>query len=143
LTPSRQTPSGTRYLLDTNILSDVIRRPDGRVSEHIRRVGEAVICTSVVVAGELRYGAAKLGSPRLTERVEGILERIEVAPLTGATDAVYGDMRAQLERIGQVIGANDLWIAAHALALGCTVVTANEREFARIEGITLENWLAD
>ncbi len=133
----------TRYLLDTNILSDVIRRPDGRISDHIRRVGEGAICTSVVVAGELRYGAAKLGSPRLTERVEGILERIEVVPLAGTADETYGDTRAQLERAGQVIGANDLWIAAHALALGCTVVTANEREFARVEGLPLENWLSD
>lgn len=133
----------TRYLLDTNILSDVIRRPEGRVSEHIRRVGEAAICTSVVVAAELRYGASKLDSPRLTDRVEGVLDRIEVLPLASPADEMYGDQRARLERIGKIIGNNDLWIAAHALALQCTVVTANEREFARIEELPLENWLRD
>ncbi len=99
----------TRYLLDTNILSDLIRRPAGRASEHIRRVGEDAICTSVVVAAELRCGAAKGGSPRLSERVEGILERIEVLPLTSPVDEVYGRIRADLERDRQIIGANDLW----------------------------------
>jgi len=133
----------TRYLLDTSILSDVIRRPDGRATEHIRRVGEAAICTSIVVAAELRFGAAKLGSPRLTERVESVLARTEVLPLTPPADETYGALRAQLERAGQIIGSNDLWIAAHALALDCTIVTANEREFARVEGLNSENWLRD
>jgi len=133
----------TRYLLDTNILSDVIRRPDGRATEHIRRVGEDAICTSVVVAGELRYGAAKLGSPRLTERVESVLARIEVVPLAPPVDEAYGAIRAELERIRQVIGSNDLWIAAHALALDCTIVTDNANEFGRVEALPLENWLRD
>ena len=115
-----------RYLLDTNILSDVIRRPDGIVSRHIERAGEAAICTSVVVAGELRYGAAKSDSPRIKE-----------------VDEAYGALRADLERTGSVIGANDLWIAAHALALDCTIVTANEREFGRVDGLALENWLLE
>ncbi len=133
----------TRYLLDTNILSDVARWPDGIASRHIRRVGESSICTSIIVAGELRYGAAKSGSPRITERVEAILELIEVLPLESTVDASYGALRADLERAGSVIGANDLWIAAHALALDCTIVTANEREFRRVRGLPLENWLLD
>lgn len=131
----------TRFLLDTNILSDVIRRPDGRATDHIRRVGESAICTSVIVAAELRYGVEKLSSPRLTERVEAVLARIEVLPLAPPADETYGVLRAQLERLGQVIGNNDLWIAAHALGLDCTLVTANEREFARVDGLPLENWL--
>ena len=133
----------TRYLLDTNILSDVIRRPDGIVSRHIERVGEAAICTSVIVAGELRFGAAKSDSPRIKERVEAILGLIEVLALESTVDATYGRIRTDLERTGSVIGANDLWIAAHALALDCTVVTANEREFRRVEGLPLENWLVE
>ena len=131
------------YLLDTNILSDVIRRPDGIVSRHIERAGEAAICTSVVVAGELRFGAAKSDSPRIKERVDAILGLIEVLPLAPTVDEAYGALRADLERTGSVIGANDLWIAAHALALDCTVVTANEREFRRVEGLPLENWLVE
>lgn len=133
----------TRYLLDTNIISDLIRRPSGVASQHIRRVGEDAICTSLVVAGELRYGAAKVReqSPRLTERVEAILERIEVLPLTDPVDEIYGRIRARLEEARQIIGANDLWIAAHALASNCTIVTANEGEFARVEDLPLENWL--
>ena len=133
----------TRYLLDTNVLSDIIRRPDGRAVEHIRRVGESAICTSVIVAAELRYGAAKLGSPRLTERVERVLALIEVLPLVPPMDETYGDLRTQLERAGQVIGSNDLWIGAHALTLDYTVVTDTEREFTRVEGLACENWLRD
>jgi tRNA(fMet)-specific endonuclease VapC len=133
----------TRYLLDTNIVSDLIRRPNGRASEHVRRVGEAAICTSIVVAAELRYGAVKLGSPRLTERVEAILDRIEVLPITPPTDARYGEIRRGLELRRNVIGNNDLWIAAHALVSGCTIVTDNEDEFARVEGLALENWIRD
>ena len=131
----------TRYLLDTNIISDLIRGPTGLASEHIRRVGERAICTSVIVAGELRYGAAKLGSPRMAERVEAILERIEVLPLAPSVDARYGELRARLERDRNVIGANDLWIAAHALVTECCIVTDNEREFARVEDLPRENWL--
>lgn len=132
-----------RYLLDTNILSDVVRRPDGVVSRHIERVGESSICTSVIVAGELRYGAAKSGSPRLTERVEAILGLVEVLALDPGVDATYASLRAGLEATRNVIGANDLWIAAHALTLDCTIVTANEREFRRVEELPLENWLIE
>jgi len=133
----------TRYLLDTNIVSDLIRRPNGVVSEHVRRVGEAAICTSIVVAAELRYGAVKLGSPRLTERVEAILDRMDVLPITPPTDARYGETRRRLELLKNVIGNNDLWIAANALANECTIVTDNVREFARVEGLPCENWLRD
>lgn len=133
----------TRYLLDTNIVSDLIRRPNGRASEHVRRVGEGAICTSIVVAAELRYGSVKLGSPRFTERVEAVLDRIEVLPITPPTDARYGEVRRRLELLGKVIGNNDLWIAAHALANGCTIVTDNDDEFGRVEGLALENWVRD
>lgn len=131
-----------RYLLDTNILSNLIRDPSGVASEHVRRVGEDAICTSIIAAGELRYGAVKLGAPRLTGRVEALLERIEVLPLLPPVEEVYADVRAELERRGRVIGSNDLWIAAHALATECNVVTANEREFIRVDGLHLENWLS-
>src|SRR6266542_3767758 len=130
-----------RYLLDTNIVSDLIRHPQGRVARHIREVGEANVCTSIIVAAELRYGAAKKGSPRLTAQLEAILAALTILPLEIPTDDVYGRLRAQLERVGQPIGGNDLLIAAQAVALGHVLVTDNEGEFGRIEALTCQNWL--
>jgi tRNA(fMet)-specific endonuclease VapC len=129
------------YLLDTNILSDLIRNPRGRVVEQIARVGEKQVCTSIIVAAELRYGVAKKGSPQLTARVDAVLGVIEVLPFEPPAEAVYGSIRARLEQERQIIGGNDLFIAAHALALGHTLVTDNEREFARIPELKRENWL--
>lgn len=130
-----------RYLLDTNIVSDLVRRPQGRVAEHIGKVGEAQVCTSVIVAAELRYGAAKKASERLTAQLEAVLDALDVLPFERPADEAYGLIRAQLERAGQPIGANDLLIAAHTIALGCALVTDNEAEFARVDGLHRENWL--
>jgi tRNA(fMet)-specific endonuclease VapC len=130
-----------RYLLDTNIVSDLIRNPQGRVAEHIRRVGEAQICTSIIVAAELRYGAAKKGSPRLTAQLETVLGGLDVLPLEAPADTAYGLIRTRLEQAGTPIGGNDMLIAAQAVALGYTIVTDNEGEFARIDGLPRENWL--
>ncbi|MDJ0896319.1 MAG: type II toxin-antitoxin system VapC family toxin [Alphaproteobacteria bacterium] len=130
-----------RYLLDTNIISDLVRRPNGRVTRQIRRVGEAQVCTSIIVAAELRYGAAKRGSRRLTTQLEAVLGAVEVLPFEAPADAAYGLLRARLEQSGQPIGGNDLLIAAHTVALRHTLVTDNEREFARIDDLPCENWL--
>jgi tRNA(fMet)-specific endonuclease VapC len=130
-----------RYLLDTNVVSAVIRDPQGRVTERIREVGEANVATSIIVAAELRYGAAKKGSARLTAQVEAVLGALEVLPFEDPADRVYGVLRAGLEQKGQPIGGNDLLIAAQALSLGFTLVTANEREFSKIEDLACENWL--
>lgn len=129
------------YLLDTNIISDLIRNPFGPAARRIEKVGAKAICTSIIVAAELRYGCAKKGSPKLLARVEGVLETIPVLPLDIPADTDYGGLRAELEAAGQTIGANDLLIAAHALALGLTLVTDNTREFSRIGGLEVENWL--
>ncbi|MFM2275140.1 MAG: hypothetical protein RL211_1012 [Pseudomonadota bacterium] len=131
----------SKYLLDTNIISDVIRNPDGPAARRIEQVGSKALFTSIIVAAELRYGCAKKGSPKLLARVEGILETIPVLPLDIPADAEYGDIRAELEAAGQPIGMNDLLIAAHANALGLTLVTDNAREFSRIRGLNVENWL--
>jgi tRNA(fMet)-specific endonuclease VapC len=131
----------TRYLLDTNIISDLIRNPKGRVATHIARVGENKVCTSIIVAAELRYGCAKSGSKRLLEAVETLLGELDVLPLEDPVDTQYGKIRAELERRGSPIGGNDLLIAAHALSLEATVVTANMDEFARVEGLKVQNWL--
>lgn len=130
-----------RYLLDTNIVSDLVRHPQGRIADHIRKVGEAQVCTSIIVAAELRYGAAKKGSPRLTAQLEAVLGSLDVLALETPADAAYGALRAQLEAAGRPIGGNDLLIAAQAIAVGCIIVTDNEREFARINGLPRENWL--
>ena len=130
-----------RYLLDTNIVSDIIRNPQGQVAQRIADVGESVVCTSIIVAAELRFGAAKRGSARLTRQMELVLDRIETLPLDAPADAIYGDLRARLEMAGTPIGANDLLIASHALALECAIVTDNIREFGRITGLACENWL--
>jgi tRNA(fMet)-specific endonuclease VapC len=130
-----------RYLLDTNIVSDLVRRPQGRIARQISEVGEAQVCTSVIVAAELRYGATKKGSQRLTAQLEAVLEALDVLPFEAPADEAYGLIRARLERAGQPIGANDLLIAAHAVALGCVIVTDNESKFGRIKGLPRENWL--
>ena len=130
-----------RYLLDTSIVSDLIKNPRGRVTQKIAAVGEQQVCTSIVVAAELRYGARKKNSARLTAQVEAVLGALEVLPLEAPVDHVYGELRVALEGAGCVIGGNDLLIAAQAIALGYSVVTDNERKFARVEGLHCENWL--
>jgi tRNA(fMet)-specific endonuclease VapC len=129
------------YLLDTNIVSDLVRHPQGRVAQHIQDVGDAQVCTSIIVAAELRYGATKKGSARLAHQLEMILSALPVLALEAPVDTTYGDLRTRLEQTGQPIGGNDLLIAAQALSLGYTIVTDNEREFGRVAGLTWENWL--
>jgi tRNA(fMet)-specific endonuclease VapC len=130
-----------RFLLDTNIVSDLVRHPQGRIADQIARVGEAQVTTSIIVAAELRYGAAKKGSSRLSAQLEKILDALDVVPFEAPADVFYGGLRSRLERAGRIIGANDLLIAAQALALGCTLVTDNEQESFRINDLRLENWL--
>lgn len=129
-----------RYLLDTNVLSALIRDPQGPFAQRIAAAGEETVCTSVLVAAELRYGAHKSGSVRLAERVDLILSTLEILPLEVPADRHYGDIRQRLARLGTPIGPNDLLIAAQARSLDLTVVTANEREFARVPGLRIENW---
>lgn len=131
-----------QFLLDTNMLSDLARHPEGLVAHRVAHVGVAQVRTSIIVASELRFGLAKGVRRRLAEQVEALLRTIAVAPFEEPADVVYGDIRARLARAGQPIGSNDMFIAAHAIALGCTLVTANLREFSRVEGLVCENWLA-
>ena len=132
----------TRYMLDTNIISDLIKNPRGNAAARIAKVGEDNVCTSIIVAAELRYGCAKSGSKRLLKAVEDLLGAINVLPFDVPADAEYGGIRSELEAAGKPIGSNDLLIAAHAYASGATIVTANADEFKRIRGLNVENWLA-
>ena len=111
------------------------------MAERVAAAGEGTVCTSIVVAAELRFGAVKSGSPKIADRVDLILSALEVLPLEPPVDHHYGDIRQRLARQGTPIGPNDLLIAAHARALDLTVVTANTREFSRVTGLRVENWL--
>jgi tRNA(fMet)-specific endonuclease VapC len=130
-----------KFLLDTNIVSDLVRNPQGRVANKIRAEGETTIATSIIVAAELRFGAAKSGSLKLARQLDRILGVLPVLPLEAPVELDYADIRARLEAAGQPIGANDLLIAAHARALGLVVVTDNIREFKRVPGLRQVNWL--
>jgi tRNA(fMet)-specific endonuclease VapC len=130
-----------KYLLDTNILSELMRHPNGRVAKRIEQIGAERVCTSIVVLAEVRYGIAKSRSRRLSAQLAAILEGIDVLPFETPADAAYAKLRTAIEQHGTPIGANDMLVAAHALALGLTVVTDDEREFARVQGLSAENWL--
>jgi len=127
-------------MLDTNICSDMIRRPLGAVSGMVLAHREA-ICTSIIVAAEMRYGCAKKGSPGLVRKVDALLEEIGVLPFEAPADAEYGRIRYALQVSGRVIGPNDLLLAAHARCLDLVLVTGNVGEFSRVPGLKVENWL--
>lgn len=129
-----------RYLLDTNVVSALSRDPRGNVAARISAAGEDAVCTSIIVAAELRFGALKSGSRALIDRIELILSALEVMPLESPADRHYGQIRHHLARQGALIGPNDLLIAAHTLALDLTLVTANRREFARVPGLRVDDW---
>jgi len=130
------------YLLDTKMVSAMVGEPRGRVGRRARQFPSGSVGLSIISAGEARYGYENSGNRRLREDVCAVLDVLVIVELESPTDEIYGRIRAQLKRAGTPIGANDLWIAAHALALDCTLVTANVREFRRVPGLRVENWLA-
>ena len=130
----------SRYLLDTNICVYVINLRPPHVFEHFRAVEAGNLMISSITGAELEYGVAKSGSARNHQALEKFLAPLEVAPFDDAAMRRYGRVRAMLEQRGTPIGPMDTLIAAHALALGCVLVTNNVREFARVPGLVLENW---
>lgn len=130
-----------QYLLDTNILSDLVRHPSGVIANKIQEVGEGNIFTSIIVAAELRFGARKKNSKRLIAQIDAILLVLPVLDFEKPADKSYGELRTQLETSGTPIGPNDMLIAAHAMSLDMIVVTANETEFRMVNGLRVENWL--
>ena len=133
------------FLLDTNIISQLMRDERGMVAQRAQAAiadGRAqLLCTSVVVQGELLFGLAKRPSVRLQIAYDQAISQLEVFALDAATGPHYASLRAHLERQGTPIGGNDSFIAAHALALNATLVTDNEVEFRRVPGLAVENWL--
>jgi tRNA(fMet)-specific endonuclease VapC len=133
--------AGAAWMLDTNILSDLIRNPRGALMRRLDATEPDDVCTSIVVACELRFGARRKGSDVLTQRVEQLLDTLAVLPLDPPADQHYADIRATLERVGTPIGSHDLFIAAHARSRSMTLVTHNTREFARVPGLRVDDWL--
>jgi tRNA(fMet)-specific endonuclease VapC len=129
------------YLLDANIVSALMHEPVGRLAQRIARSGEGNVFISVIVAAELAYGGVKKPSPRLTAAIATVFRELDIKPLETEVVGHYARLRHQLEQAGTPISANDMLIAAHALSLDATLVTANEREFARVEQLRVENWL--
>lgn len=130
-----------RYLLDADTISDLVRNPRGAVARRIEAVDIDAVFTSIVVVAELRYGAVRRRSRRLTVQLEEVLRGVEVLPFASPAEDYYAVLRADLEAQGKPIGSNDMLIAAHALSLGAAVVTGNIREFSRVRGLLVENWL--
>jgi tRNA(fMet)-specific endonuclease VapC len=131
------------FMLDTNTLSELMRNPRGALLQRLGACEPDAVCTNVVVACELRFGAKRKASEALTLRVEQLLDSIPVLPFDQPADRHYADIRTALERAGTPIGNHDLFIAAHARSLGMTLVTHNLREFDRVPGLLVEDWLME
>jgi tRNA(fMet)-specific endonuclease VapC len=130
-----------KWMLDTNALSDLIRNPGGPVFQRLQQAAAGEVCTSIVVACELRFGAQRKGSSTLIQRVDQLLDALPVLALDEPVDQHYAAIRTHLEQAGTPIGSHDLLIAAHALTLGLVLVTHNTREFLRVPGLKVEDWL--
>jgi tRNA(fMet)-specific endonuclease VapC len=126
--------------LDTNICSYILRRHPVDMIERFALLDRRTLWLSVVVAAELRFGAAKLSSPRFQSAIEAWLAGFDVRPWPLAATHHYASIRAALERSGRPIGGMDLMIAAHAMAEDSVVVTNNAREFHRVPGLAVEEW---
>jgi tRNA(fMet)-specific endonuclease VapC len=132
-----------RFLLDTNICITIRRKKPEEVLRRFRTLKQGEAALSVITFGELVYGAEK--SAQRAAALELLRELAQVLPVLGLPETAaeaYGTIRAELERKGQMIGNNDLWIAAHAKAAALTLVTNNEREFRRVRGLRVQNWAA-
>lgn len=129
-------------LLDTNICIYIARSRPPSVARRFARAAPGSLGISIVTWGELCFGAAKSSDPaRARSLLEDFARAVGVLDLPAAAGRHYGDVRAELQRAGTPIGNNDLWIAAHALALDVPLVSNNTREFERVPGLKLENWV--
>lgn len=130
-----------KYILDTNIIIYAKNRRPESVLAKLRSFTPSDLCISSITMAELEYGIAKSSRPDQNRLALSLfLSGIEVAPFDEKAARAYGEIRKSLTDRGEPIGANDLLIAAHAMALDLTLVTNNSREFERIRGLRLENW---
>jgi tRNA(fMet)-specific endonuclease VapC len=132
----------TRFLLDTNICIYIAKYNPPSVRERFQQYPAKQLAMSVITFGELRFGAEKSQSKMQAMAViDELTHLISIEELSESAADHYGDIRASLQKSGQLIGNNDLWIAAHARAQGLVLVTNNEKEFLRVEGLKVENWV--
>lgn len=130
-----------QWMLDTNICIYVIKQKPPQVLEHFRRTQISEIGISSITLSEMMYGAAKSARPDQNKlALSQFVAPLEICPYDDAAAQYYGELRTYLERKGTPIGAMDMLIAAHALSLGCVLVTNNEKEFMRVPGLRIENW---
>jgi tRNA(fMet)-specific endonuclease VapC len=129
-------------MLDTNICSYIIRNRPEKIREKLKEIEENhTVALSSIVVSELLYGATKNGSPKLMKIVSSFIDNFIIYDYSKISAKYYADIRSNLEKQGKIIGANDLLIASHALSLKATLVTNNIKEFERIDGLILENWV--
>jgi tRNA(fMet)-specific endonuclease VapC len=132
-----------RFLVDTNTIIYIRRNAPASVRERFGKLQQGEAVASVITYGELMYGVSKSNQKEVVIAIlQEMMQILPPAPLPVAAGAVYGEVRAELEARGKIIGNNDLWIAAHALAAGLILVTNNEREFRRVKGLKIQNWVA-
>lgn len=130
-----------RYLIDTDIFIHYRQKRSAQLVARFERLKPNEAAISVVVYGELLYGVEKsVSAARARKLLEEMVSLTPVLPMTQDAAHQYGVLRARLEKGGDIIGNNDLWIAAHALSEGLILVSANEREFRRVPGLRVENW---
>lgn len=129
------------YLLDTNIVSEIVRNPNGNAAKRLAQTADERVAISVIVCCEIEYGLELKSSAKLKQQSDAIIAKFEVLDFGSPAHSIYGSIRAELKRKGTPIGPNDLFIAAHALALNAVLVTDNEKEFSRVPGLKIENWL--
>ncbi len=129
------------FMLDTNICVYLIKQSRARVVDRLRDAGADAVSISAIVLGELEVGVAKSARrEQAADALAALLAPLRVVPFEDAAAEAYGSVRADLERRGTPIGSLDMLIAGHALSLGRTLVTNNEREFSRVTGLKIENW---
>jgi tRNA(fMet)-specific endonuclease VapC len=128
------------YLLDTNIVSALMKFPKGVVARHLQRLEAEKVCTSIIAVAEIRYGIDKSGSQRLASQFAQIEPVLRIEPFLQPAEAHYARIRNETESIGLTVSQNDLLIAAHAEALEAVLVT-DDRIFLRVPGLKVENWL--
>jgi tRNA(fMet)-specific endonuclease VapC len=131
----------TRYMLDTDICIYISKRRPPEVKARFERMKQGQMVMSVITYGELYYGAIKSNQrAKALAELATTVRGIPVEDLTSTVSEAYGTIRAALEKQGRVIGNNDIWIAAHAMSIGVTLATNNDREFLRVAGLSVENW---
>lgn len=130
------------YMLDTNICGYIIKNKPQHIKEKLQEVEKNhTIGLSSIVVSELLYGANKKGSLQLHEIVLSFIANFRIYDFDKNSAFLYGKIRSDLETKGTIIGSNDLFIASHAKSLGAILVTNNEKEFQRVEGLEIENWI--